>query len=116
ALAMLILGAYTYAKHRHNSRTQLLFGVLVLSIILVGLNGSVSFSLLIPTAYLFIAMGISFLIHSWRKVFPLNPVAKWLSITIITVAVLLSAVYNLSSYFIAWPHNPTTYNTFDRTL
>ncbi len=116
ALAMLILGAYTYVKHRNNSRTRLLAALLLLSIILIGLNGSVSFSLIIPLAYLLIAMGLSYLMHSWKKVFPLNPVARWLSVSIIIVAILFSCLYNLRSYFIAWPHDPNTYSTFDRTV
>lgn len=116
SLLMLILGGYYYARRHKSSRSQLLGSLLVLCIILIGLGGSVSFSLIIPLAYLLIAMGLAYLMHSWKKVFPLNPVAKWVSLGIIVLAVALSCAYNLRAYFVAWPHNPTTYSTFDRYI
>jgi 4-amino-4-deoxy-L-arabinose transferase-like glycosyltransferase len=116
AVIMLLIGVYTYAQHRKNSRTQLLGSLTLLSIFLIGLNGAVSFSLIIPLAYLFIAMGLSYIVHSWRKVFPKNPVAKWVSLVLVILAITLSCAYNLRAYFIAWPHNSTTYTTFDQIL
>ena len=116
SLALLLLGAYIYFKHRRNIRTKLLSSLLVLCVILIGLNGSVSFSLILPLAYILIAMGLNYFSFSWKKVFPFNPIAKGLGLGLIVLAILISATYNLKAYFIAWPHNPNTYSAFDKTL
>lgn len=113
-LVMLLLGLYFYFRHWQSSRSQLLAGLLILSIILIGLNAGVSFALVIPLAYVLVAMGIAYIIHVWRRIFPRNPLAKWFSLGLIIIAVCLSCVYNVRSYFVAWPNNPTTYRTFDR--
>jgi hypothetical protein len=116
ALAMALFGGYYYIRHRRSSRSRLLASLILLSVILIGLNGSVGFSLIVPVAYLSTAMGLAYLMHTWKRVFPLNPVAKWVSLSILLIAVTLSCAYNLRSYFVAWPHNPTTYSTFDRYI
>ena len=90
----------------------MLLVLLLCSMFLVGLGGVVSLSAPIAILYLISATGITFLLKEWLSMFPINPIARILGIGLVTVAVLISAVYGIRSYFIAWPHNTVTKTTF----
>ncbi len=115
-LAMAVIGIYFYAQNYKSSRSRLLGSLFLVSALLVGLGGSVSFSLVVPFAYLMASTGITYLLRSWMNVFPLNPLARSLGVTLIVLAVTASCIYNLRSYFIAWPGNPDTKANFNRRL
>jgi hypothetical protein len=111
-LVCAVIGLYFYATHFRAQRTRLLLTLGVLSILLVGLGGAVSFSLIVPLVYVFVATGIAYLMQPWLRIFPYNPLARGLGIGLITLAVALSCIYNLRAYFVAWPHNKTTPTIF----
>ena len=111
-LSVTVLGLIFYARHWRNSRARMLFSYLVLSIILIGLNGPVGLSLAVPLLYLFAAAGLTWLLHEWLKHFPNNPIAKGVGISLITLAVIFSAAYNLEGYFVAWPNSPAVISRF----
>ncbi len=102
------LGIYFYATHWQSSRTRTLGSLLLVGGLLVGIGGAVSLSLLIPLLYVAAATGVTYLLHDWLKVFPLNPLARGLGIGLVSLAVVLSALYNLRAYYVAWPHNHAT--------
>lgn len=106
------LGVYFYAKNWRSSRSLaigLLFGA---GVILIALGGPVGLSLLVPLLYITGAAGIAYLLREWLKVFPRNPLARSLGIGLVTLAVVLSGLYNWRAYFVAWPHQATTQATF----
>jgi hypothetical protein len=107
-----VLGIYFYIRHRQAWRSQTLGIMFILGVILVGLNGAVGLSLLVPLLYLMAAAGLTYLLHEWLQVFPQNPLARGLGIGLIALLVGLSCLYNLRAYFVAWPHNQTTLQTF----
>jgi hypothetical protein len=111
-LAACIVGIYFYLTNLKAGRSRLLFGLLLLTMLLVGLHGAVSLSLVVPVLYLFVAAGIAFLMKEWLQRFPFNPLARTIGIGFILAAVGLSCLYNLRSYYIAWPHNSVTKSTF----
>jgi len=111
-LAMSALGIYFYASRWQSTRSKLLETFFVIGAILVALNGPVGLSALIPLLYVAAAMGIAYFIHEWLQVFPLNPLARGIGIGIIAVAIAISCLYNVRSYFVAWAHNPDTISTF----
>lgn len=115
-LGLTFIGVYFYAKRFYSARTLDLSVLFIVSLLLVGLNGAVSFGLMVPFAYIASAMGLSYLLHNWLKVFPKNPLARTLGVGLISFAVVISCIYNLRSYFIAWPNNPDTLSTFSRRL
>lgn len=112
SLALCLVGIYFYAVHWRSSRTRNLFVLGIIGVILVGMGGPVGLSLLVPLLYVFVATGMAYLLHDWLKVFPRNPIARSLGISLIALAVTISAVYNIRAYFVAWPNNPTTQATF----
>lgn len=111
-LALCIIGILFYARHLEAVRTRRLATFFVIGAILVALGGPVGLSLLIPLAYLFAATGLAYLLKEWLSVFPTNPLARNIGIGLICVAIALSCVYNLRSYFIAWPHARATKTVF----
>jgi hypothetical protein len=111
-LVCFLAGLLFYVRHLRAERTQLLLSVAVVSLVLLGLGGAVTRSLLTPLAYLVAFGGLAYILHYWLKLFPVNPFARRLGIGIVIVAVSLSCVYNIRQYFVAWPHNPDTKAAF----
>lgn len=112
ALVVCALGIYFYVRHWRAIRSRLLGSLLLVGIILVGLGGPVSLSLLIPLLYLAVATGLAYLLHEWFVVFPNNPLARGLGLGLIIAVVGLSCLYNTRAYFVAWPHTAATRSTF----
>jgi hypothetical protein len=107
-LVMCVVGIYFYATHRSAFRSRQLLSYFVGGVLLVALHGPVSLSVLVPLLYIVAATGIAYLLHEWLKVFPLNPFARGLGITLVSLAVIISCAYNLRAYYVAWPHNSAT--------
>jgi hypothetical protein len=105
--AMFILGGYYYFKYRSLDRAKLLLLFLVFASVLVALKG-VGNTALLPGIYIAIAGGIALLLTQWMTVFPRNPLAQTIGITLITIAIVASSFYNLKAYFIAWPNSRST--------
>jgi 4-amino-4-deoxy-L-arabinose transferase-like glycosyltransferase len=116
SLFTVIVGIYFYARHWKNHRARIIAGLVLIGIILVGLGGLDSFSLMVGLMYVLAAMGISYLLHAWFTVFPSNPLARSFGVGLISLAVFVSCLYNLRSYFVAWPHSPVTQQFFSRRL
>jgi 4-amino-4-deoxy-L-arabinose transferase-like glycosyltransferase len=115
-LVMALIGIYFYARHWKNQRTLSLGSLFLVSFIVVGIGGPVSFSLVVPFVYIAAAMGISYILHSWLSKFPNNPIGRNFGIGLLSLVVLVSCIYNLRAYFVAWPHNPVTAHTFSHRL
>jgi hypothetical protein len=113
-LALFILGLY-YSLYRERSRrTVYLASAVVLSLILTGFSPTSGFTTLIPIAYLFVLSGLNQLLIQWFVVFPRNPVAKFTGVGVVGVMLFFSVLYQVRSYFVAWPHNQSVRATFDR--
>jgi hypothetical protein len=112
ALVLTIIGGYFYYSHWRARRARKLALILVVGTILIGLGGPVSLSLLVPVLFLLAAAGLHTLLKSWLRVFPHNPIARSLGISLLVIAVSGSSLYNLRAYFVAWPHNATTHAVF----
>jgi hypothetical protein len=112
SLAMALIGLYFYLTHWRSARSLLLILIFIVGTILIGLGGAVSLSLLVPTVFALIAMGLSFLLHRWLQTFPHNPLARQLGIWLVILAVIASCVYNLRAYFVAWADSPKTQGIF----
>lgn len=110
--AMLIGGIIFYTKHLRAARTQLLLIYGLLGVILTAIGGETSRSVIVPLLYLVAAGGIAYILHLWLRVFPRNILARRLAIGLMTIAIGFACFYNLRSYFVAWPHNPDTLQTF----
>lgn len=107
-IVMLLAGIVFYGRHWQAPRTRLLVAYLCLSVLLYAIAGPVSWSLIVPVIYIILVGGIGMVLHEWLQTFPRNPIARSLGFALLAAAIILSCVYNLRAYFIAWPHNPET--------
>jgi hypothetical protein len=112
ALIVCGLGIYFYLKNIRAWRSRLLCAFFIIGVILVTVDGPVGLSVLVPLLYIAMAAGLSFLLHDWLKTFPINPFARGLGIGLVGLAVAVSCIYNLRSYFVVWPNTDSTVNTF----
>jgi uncharacterized membrane protein YoaK (UPF0700 family) len=76
------------------------------------LGGSLSLALLLPIIYFVAANGIAAMLVSWFTVFPRNPVARSIGLILITAAVLITCVFHVKRYFVAWPNASETTQAF----
>lgn len=114
--AMFALGVYAHWFTRRSERTQFLLGSFVFGTILVALGGSVGIAVLVPSVYVVTAAGITLLLQQWFTVFPRNPLARGVGITMITAAVLVASMYHFNRYFVAWSNTPETRQVFTESL
>jgi hypothetical protein len=115
-LVTLVLGIIFYSSHVKATRSQLLFGSFLIGTILITINGGVDISFVVPIVFLFISAGIAYLLQQWLAVFPKNPIARSTGYLLVTIAVALSCLYGIRSYFVAWPNNPASQAVFDKKL
>jgi hypothetical protein len=108
SIAVLILGIYSYQFGYHPLRKRVLFGFTFIAILLAALGGPVSITLLVPILYIFMAAGIALLLQQWFTVFPKNPLARSVSLILVSLAIAISCLYQTQRYFIAWPSSPAT--------
>lgn len=111
-LVSCIVGIYFYASNLKALRTRQIFSYLAVGVVLVAINSAIGISLLVPLMFIVAATGVAYLLREWLKVFPNNPFARSLGIVLICVAVGLSAIYGVRSYFVAWPNNSVTQSIF----
>jgi hypothetical protein len=109
-----ILGVGSYLLRYKLDRAKILIGGSILGAVLVALQGAVSIVILLPFTYIFASAGIDYLLESWFTVFPRNPLARGLAVTLITLAVILAGFYHIERYFVAWPKAPETRQAFNR--
>ena len=110
-----LFGVY-YVYREASGRTTFLFGAAAIGLLLASLGGSVTFACLVPIAYLFIALGLDQLLGRWMTVFPRNPVARLAGVSVVLVMLIFSVLYQVRTYYIAWPHAPATRTIFDHRL
>lgn len=110
---MFILGCITLFKRYKLDRLVLLIAIFVVATLYTALSGNYENSfVLLPFIYLCIAIGIGMLLEEWRKVFPLNPLARGVAAAIMALAVVISVNFQTWRYFTAWPHNSETKTVF----
>jgi hypothetical protein len=112
SVVMFILGGYLYLRHITLIRTPVFLSILVIGTLLIGLMGGASFSFILPCIYIVIAAGVSYLLNQWLRVFPRNPIARGLGITLIIALVAFSSIYHLRHYFVGWPQAQATHDIY----
>jgi len=109
--AMFFLGVYQLWRYQSLDRSRILIGVTLIGLVLTGF-GVVSVAVLLPSLYLVVTLGIIYMLDLWYSVFPNNPIARTVGMTMLTLAVIFACTYQLRRYFVAWPNSPTTAAVF----
>lgn len=106
-----LLGLYIVITRHRDQRWRYTLALLLVSWAAIAL-GILTTLVLLPICYVLAVIGIAYLLSEWYKVFPRNPIARSFGFVLILAVVSLSAAYNLRAYFVAWPHNLRTMETF----
>ncbi len=107
-IALCIFGVYAlFSRTRH--LTYFLAAIVIFSIIAAGMNQNPEILLIgFPALIVFIAAGLRYLYLEWRRVFPLNPFARYLALALILVIVTMQISYGLRYSLVAWPDTEAT--------
>lgn len=108
ASAFFILGIMFYSRHLKNTRTLMIVSFFILAVLLIALNGAAALSYTVPLAYLIVGGGLAFFMHQWKKVFPRNPIAEAVSLSLIGVMVISMLNFHTQRYFQAWRYSKPT--------
>jgi hypothetical protein len=107
------IGVYYYLYLERSLRSVLITAALIVGTALASLGGSVTIACIVPLLYLLITGGLHHLLGEWLSVFPRNPIARGAGVGLICIMLAFSVLYQVRSYFVAWPHNSITRQTFD---
>lgn len=110
--ALFILGLFSFLKRYKLDRVKILVLWLIVGSLLVSLGSSVSMTILLPFIYVLITAGFAYLLRQWFSVFPRNPFARNIGISLLGITLILMVFYHTRSYFIAWPNNDETKQAF----
>lgn len=104
SVVLAVLGLAYYAQKLSLDRTRLLLGVLLLSGMLLAIGSPIGYAYLLPAMYFLAAGGIAFALSRWLAVFPRNPLARSIGISVVAIVIAFASFYGLRSYFVAAPH------------
>lgn len=107
-LVLVVIGLFSYRIGPHPLRYRLILGLLIVALGFVILGGSTVLALLLPLLYLVAANGIAYLLQSWFMVFPRNPIARSVGLSVLVFILALSFTYQTQRYFAAWRNAPPT--------
>lgn len=111
-MGMFFLGLYNYYLRKNLVRTSVLILFFAVTVLLLTVSTTVVIGLLIPAVFLIITAGITFFLQQWMTVFPKNPVARSIGFVLILSAISISVLFQLKSYYVAWPLAPATKATY----
>ena len=109
--AMLLLGVYALYKNSQKAWrwSGLCFAVVLLLAATLNHGIKTSGFLLFLLAAFFTALtGLNYLFDYWKRVFPINPIARTINIVLVTVLISTSFYYQVTKYFVAWSNHPET--------
>lgn len=90
-----------------------LFGMVAVSICYIALRPPVeSLPLLLPIIFLGVTAGITMLLRQWLEIFPRNPVARTIGVTVMAIVVGISCLYQMNRYFVAFSQTPENRSHF----
>jgi len=94
---------YLFINKKLNQHLNFLIISLVFSILTISFVGLSALSLMIPLVYLMTGFGIKLLLASWYSIFPNNPMARNLGLSLVIFITVLAASYDVVRYYVAWP-------------
>jgi hypothetical protein len=106
---MLLIGLYAYRKRLRLERTIVYLFSGITGITLSVLNNNQLYLVtMIPFIYLLAGEGMGYLIEEWRRVFPRNPLARFVGTLILTITVLSASAYHMNRFYLGWQNTPAT--------
>lgn len=112
SIIMFALGAYIFCKYFKLARVRLVLSLAIVGSVVIAITGTVPITALVPFAFMVITAGADYILEVWLHVFPRNPLARWLGISLFGLVIAMACTYNIRAYFVAWPQATATRNVF----
>jgi len=112
----LVFGVYAYYFKQKLSRTRTLVIIFCVGSIIIALNGAYFMPLLLPIIFIVMASGIELLLQQWLTIFPKNPLAQKLGVSLVLIAIMFTGIYHIQRYFVAWSGSVETHEEFIHTI
>lgn len=112
SLVLFVQGIAVGWRNLRLGRVPLFVSIAVAGSVLIGLQSGVSLSVLVPFIYIAVAAGAGQLLETWLRVFPFNPIARAVGISMMLLVLGMSCAYHLREYFVAWPQAAVTQQAF----
>lgn len=117
ATIIFIYGVISLLGNFKLERFWIIVGVFVIGLLWIGVTANnLNLIILLPLTYVIVGFGLQRLINQWLKVFPKNPIARYAGTALLTVAIAVSANFQLQRYFSAWPNSSATKEALSHQL
>ncbi len=111
--AMFTYGIWRVLRQFRLDRLWTLGGIFLLALLWIGASTNrLAVVILLPFVYILIGIGLQQLINKWTKVFPRNPIARWVGGLLLLAAIATSINFQSHRYYVAWPNNDETKAAF----
>ncbi len=109
---LLFIGLAVQFKRPRLRSNYFVLGTTLFVALLIIIGGVIDYTMLTPIFCLLMAAGIFYLLDQWHTVFPVNPVAHVIGTALVTILVVLSAMYHVRAFYVAWPKSEATKTVF----
>ena len=104
-------GIYASRKKLSKASRHIFIFFLAILLLIASINNgiqTIGLEILLVLIMLIVIAGINEFLTHWKKVFPLNPLAKFIGVIVIIGLLNLSIFYQLRKYFVAWANHSQT--------
>lgn len=115
AVVLIIIGIFREMRTSYKPRSSIIIMWLFAALVISLFSQQTSLLIFVPCA-LSLAMGLDYILISWYRIFPRNPVARFAGL--VPIATLLGSlfIYSLGSYINAYHYQPGLANQFSVDL
>jgi 4-amino-4-deoxy-L-arabinose transferase-like glycosyltransferase len=111
-IALMAFGSYALWSVAKSKLFILLLSILF-SVAAAGINNQFSLLILgLPAIAVIVCAGLRYLYIEWRSVFPRNPVARAMALSLMAAVVVVHLLFGIRYAAIAWPNSVATKNTY----
>ncbi len=115
SIILVLVGLVRLYTIRYTARSYTLTAWTALLTVIMLFNPTLAIILFVPLLLL-LANGINYLLHSWYRLFPFNPYARFAGIIPIGILVLSLVTAGGYRYFDGYSYDPSTVNAFSNDL
>lgn len=115
SIFLVIFGLLKSLKDWHTARSFMLWSWIILSVALLLMRPELTVIIVVPLIIL-LAVGIETLLDEWYKLFPHNPYARGVGLTLTSVLIMVLVICGASRYADGYRHFPQLAHYFTKDL
>jgi 4-amino-4-deoxy-L-arabinose transferase-like glycosyltransferase len=98
---------------KNRKRAAAISALLVIGVLVSAASNSLFYlTICLPAVAVVDTEGLLYLYNRWFLVFPINPLARWFALILITLVLTGQVAYGARYALLAWPHNMETRKTY----